>query len=219
MDRFEHEPHGHELAPEDVIRFRVKTELRKRMRGLRNTFPASVCAEKSARIVAKLEAHEAITSAREVALFWPIETRHEVDLRALDAALRKRGVAVFYPAIDPETHVMTFRRVDDVAVLTDMTFGFAAPPPDAPEAKPGELDVVVVPALAIAPSGHRIGYGAGYYDRTLPPFLPHAKTIGVAYDFQILAEVPETPGDVALGFVVTDERSFAADSGDASCTT
>jgi 5-formyltetrahydrofolate cyclo-ligase len=224
LDRFEHEPHGHDLMPEDAIRFRVKTELRKRMRGLRNTFPAAVCAAKSARIVARLEAHEALAGAKHVALFWPIEARHEVDLRAFDTSLRARGVAVYYPAIDPETHVMTFRQVTDVAALTDLTFGFAAPPADAPEAKAGELDVIVVPALAIAPSGHRIGYGAGYYDRTIPPFLPHAKTVGVAYDFQILAEVPVTPGDVALGFVVTDERTFvieaeAADSGDASCTT
>ena len=104
---------------------------------------------------------------------------------------------------------MTFRLVDDVSTLTDLTFGFAAPRQDAREAKAGELDVIVVPALAIAPSGHRIGYGAGYYDRTIVRFLPHAVTIGVAYDFQILAEVPITEGDVALDFVVTDVRAFA----------
>ncbi len=205
--------------PEDAIRFRVKAELRKRMRGLRNTYPAAVCAEKSARIIERLGALEAVANAKSVALFWPIEKRHEVDLRALDASLRERGVAVFYPAIDPETHVMTFRRVDDRAVLTDHTFGFAAPPPDAPEARADELDVIVVPALAIAPSGHRIGYGAGYYDRTIPPFSPHAATIGVAYDFQLVAEIPVTAGDFALGSIVTEARTLVVEPEVASCTT
>ena len=179
------------------------------MRGLRSTFPADVCAAKSHAIVQKLTERAEIATAKNVALFWPIESRHEVDLRELDALLRKRGVRVFYPAIDPETKVMTFRLVDDVSILTDLTFGFAAPQQDAHEAEADELDVIVVPALAIAPSGHRIGYGAGYYDRTIIRFLPHAVTIGVAYDFQVVAEVPVTEGDVALDFVVTDVRAFA----------
>lgn len=179
------------------------------MRGLRNTYPADVCAAKSRAIVQKLTERQDVATAKNVALFWPIESRHEVDLRELDALLRKRSVRVFYPAIDPETKVMTFRLVDDVSILTDLTFGFAAPQKDAHEAKADELDVIVVPALAIAPSGHRIGYGAGYYDRTIARFLPHAVTIGVAYDFQIVAEVPVTEGDVALDFVVTDARAFA----------
>ncbi|MGH7286141.1 MAG: 5-formyltetrahydrofolate cyclo-ligase [Polyangiaceae bacterium] len=206
---FDHHPHSHELAADVVIRRRVKAELRKRMRGLRNTFPADVCAAKSRVIVQKLTERQDVAVAKNVALFWPIESRHEVDLRELDAQLRKRGVRVFYPAIEPETKTMTFRLVDDVSILTDLTFGFAAPQKDAHEARPDEIDVIVVPALAIAPSGHRIGYGAGYYDRTIGRFLPHAVTIGVAYDFQIVAEIPVTEGDVALDFVVTETRAFA----------
>ena len=73
------------------------------MRGLRNALPGSACAERSARIVERLMALEPIARARAVALFWPIEERHEVDLRALDARLRERGVRVAYPGLDPET--------------------------------------------------------------------------------------------------------------------
>lgn len=208
---FDHQPHSHELAADAVIRRRVKAELRKRMRGLRNTFPADVCNAKSHAIVQKLTERQDVATAKSVALFWPIETRHEVDLRELDALLRKRSVRIFYPAIDPETKIMTFRLVDDVSILTDLTFGFAAPQKDAHEASPDELDVIVVPALAFAPSGHRIGYGAGYYDRTIVRFLPHAVTIGVAYDFQIIAEIPVTEGDVPVDFVITDAREFASE--------
>lgn len=198
------ERHSHALAPEEVIRAKVKAELRKRMRAVRKTAPLEACAERSAKIVASLEAHEVVKGASRVALFWPIVARHEVDLRALDASLRARGVEVAYPAIDPDTGDMTFRFVADAAKLEEAGYGFAEPPKDAPEAR--ELDVVVVPALAVDPVGHRIGYGAGYYDRTLPKFVPPAIAVAVAFDFQLVAEVPVTEGDVAVQWVVTDVR-------------
>ncbi len=202
------EPHSHELAPEAFIRVKVKAELRKRLRGVRKTTPAEACAERSRAIVARLEAHPAVVAAKKVALFWPIAARHEVDLRALDASLRARGVEIAYPAIDPESGDMTFRFVADPAQMDEAGYGFSEPPPGAPEA--AALDVVVVPAIGVDPSGHRIGYGAGYYDRTLPRFAPPAVSIIVAYDWQLLAEVPFTETDVRCKWVVTDAREVFA---------
>ena len=200
--------HSHELAPEEFLRIKVKAELRKRLRGVRKAMPASAAVERSTKIIATLEAHPAVVAAKSIALFWPIEVRKEVDLRPFDAALRKRGVRIAYPAIDPETDVMTMRFVDDPAGLEEQGYGFAEPPPDAPHA--AELDVVIVPAIAVDPTGHRIGYGAGYYDRTLPKYAPPAVTIAVAYDWQLVAEVPATPHDVKVAWVVTDTRTIDA---------
>ena len=101
---------------------------------------------------------------------------------------------------------MTMRFVDDLAGLEEQGYGFAEPPPDAPHA--AELDVVIVPAIAVDPTGHRIGYGAGYYDRTLPKYAPPAVTIAVAYDWQLVAEVPATEHDVKVAWVVTDTRTI-----------
>jgi 5-formyltetrahydrofolate cyclo-ligase len=201
--------HWHTPGPEDVLRRKVKAELRKRIRGLRSAAPADACAARSARIVERLEAHPAIGSARGVALFWPIVERHEVDLRALDARLRARGARVAYPAIDPETRRMAFRWTASASELEERGLGFAEPAQSAPECARGELDAVVVPALVLAPSGHRIGYGGGYYDRALPDVAPPAVAIGVGYDYQLLAEVPATEGDVPLDAVVTDLRALA----------
>jgi 5-formyltetrahydrofolate cyclo-ligase len=197
-------------SAEDMLRQRVKAELRKRMRGLRNAVPASACAERSARIVGRLLGHQPVAGARSVALFWPILERHEVDLRALDEHLRARGVQVAYPAVDPETRAMAFRFVDHPDAMDEHGFGFREPALSAPEAAPGELDVIVVPALAVDPAGHRIGYGAGYYDATLPRYAPPAATIVVAFQFQLIAEVPTTQGDVRLDWVVTDDRLLSA---------
>jgi 5-formyltetrahydrofolate cyclo-ligase len=202
------------LPPEELIRRRVKTELRKRLRGVRAALPAEACAARSAKIVASLEAHPALRAARSVALFWPIVERHEVDLRPLDASLRARGARVAYPAIDPESRVMTFRFVDDPSSLEELGFGFREPSVTSLEATRGDLDVVIVPAIAVDPTGHRIGYGAGYYDRTLVRFAPPAVTIAVAYDFQLVAEVPFADHDVRVASIVTDARTM--DGSDAS---
>ena len=74
---------------EQVLRQRVKAELRKRMRGLRHALPLGACAERSAKIVTRLSSLDSINLARAVALFWPIEQRHEVDLRAFDARVER----------------------------------------------------------------------------------------------------------------------------------
>jgi 5-formyltetrahydrofolate cyclo-ligase len=198
-------------SAEDTLRRRVKAEIRKRMRGLRNTLPASACAERSARIVDRVASLEPVATARAVALFWPIEAHHEVDLRNLDARLRARGARVAYPGVDAETGTMTFRFADDLEAMQEHALGFREPPPGAPAASPGELDAIVVPALAVDPRGHRIGYGGGYYDRALPPVAPPAIAVAVAFDFQLVAEVPNTEGDVAVGWVVTDARSLRAE--------
>jgi 5-formyltetrahydrofolate cyclo-ligase len=188
------------------VRRKVKAQLRKRMRGVRGATPENAAAQRSARIVERLLATPWIQHAQALALFWPMEGKREVDLRPLDAALRARGAAVGYPAIDPETRVMTFRRTDDVAALEERGFGFLEPPPDAPELRP--IDVIVVPALVLDVRGHRIGYGAGYYDRTLPAYAPPARTVGVGYDWELVAEVPDTEGDVTLDALVTDVREL-----------
>ena len=188
---------------ETTLRFRAKVELRKRARALRNAIPRDAIAERSARIAARLEALPVVATAGAVALFWPIEGRNEVDLTALDGRLRAAGKRLAYPSIDPDTRVMTFRFVDDPAALEERGLGFREPDPSAPEAP--ALDVIVVPALQADALGHRIGYGAGFYDRTLPRFAPPARSIGVVFSFQLIAEVPVTEGDVALSMLVTDE--------------
>ncbi|KYF59178.1 5-formyltetrahydrofolate cyclo-ligase, partial [Sorangium cellulosum] len=161
------------------------------------------------RIVRALAELPAVVAARRVALFYPIEDRNEVDLRELDPLLRARGAQVAYPAIDPESRAMTFRFVADPEAMQERGLGFREPDPADEEA--AALDVIVVPALQIDARGHRIGYGAGYYDSTLPRFCPPAHAVGVAFDFQLIAEVPATDGDVPLGTLVTDARVLDAE--------
>jgi len=189
---------------ETLLRYKAKAILRQRARALRNTVPAEAIAQRSSAIVARLEGLPEISQASTVALFYPMERRHEVDLRAIDATLRARGVRVAYPAIDPATRAMTFRFVSAIDDLEERGLGFREPLLTAEQAR--HLDAIVVPALQVDAKGHRIGYGAGFYDRALPPHTPPARTIVVAFDFQLIPEVPVTEGDVPVDVVVTDRR-------------
>jgi 5-formyltetrahydrofolate cyclo-ligase len=107
--------------------------------------------------------------------------------------------------------VMTFRVPANPEAMEEQGLGFQEPSPAEPEVS--ALDVVVVPALQVDPRGHRIGYGAGFYDRTIPRFCPPARAVGVAFDFQVITEVPITEGDVALAMIVTDERVIEVEPG------
>ena len=84
-------------------------------------------------------------------------------------------------------------------------WGIREPKPDAPEVLP---DVVIVPLLAFARSGHRVGYGAGYYDMTLGA-LRAKKTIhaiGIAFAAQEISGVPTTSRDARLDLVLTERE-------------
>ena len=171
-------------AAEDALRVGVKIELRKRMRGLRKSTPLSVISAKSDAIVKRLTCMGEIEKARGVAVFWPIVERHELDLRAFDGWLREKGKKVAYPSIDPETREMVFRWVFDVASLEERGLGFAEPGYQESRANEG-LDAIVVPALAIDPTGHRLGYGAGFYDRSLRAersLNARLSVVGVAFE-------------------------------------
>jgi len=194
---------------ERILRVRAKAVLRKRMRALRGNLPAAAVAERSRRICDALLGMDEIGRASSVALFRAIAGRAEVDLSAVDEALQARGVRVAYPFLPPREEAdprrfpplgLKFARWQE---LDERGWGFAEPPLAAEEAR--RVDVVVVPALCIDERGHRLGYGGGFYDRTLPLF-PDAFPVGVAFHFQLVGEVPETEGDVPVRAIVTDER-------------
>lgn len=72
---------------------------------------------------------------------------------------------------------------------------------------PGTMDLIIVPAVAMDREGNRLGRGKGFYDRLLPQ--TRAMTIGVGYDFQLVAEgIPAEPHDAPLDMVVTETRIY-----------
>jgi 5-formyltetrahydrofolate cyclo-ligase len=196
---------------EAVLRYKAKAELRRRMRGLRNSIPAAACAVRSERIVTRIMESSEFRGAHTVGLYWPMLERHEVDVRPLDAAARAANKTVAYPFLTDDGDMALL--CADPSSLVERGHGFAEPPE---EAAPATIDaglLIVVPALAVDPQGNRIGYGKGFYDRLLTRIAPPALALAVAYDFQVVSEIPTTLGDWAVAMVFTDARRFTSGFG------
>ncbi|MFL1462140.1 5-formyltetrahydrofolate cyclo-ligase [Roseococcus sp. DSY-14] len=133
-----------------------------------------------------------------VAGFWPLPG--ELDLRPALAALHARGHALALPFTPPRGQPLRFRRWAPGEALAPGPMGTAHPAAEVPLV-PG---VVLVPLLAFDRRGGRLGYGGGYYDRTLPLF-PHARRLGIAFAAQEVDEVPMQPHDIFLHAIVTEE--------------
>ena len=191
---------------EFLLRRQAKAALRKRARALRNSIPERARAVRSEKLVERVVESAPFERARAIGLFSPMLDRGEVDVRKIDEAARQRGKLVAYPFLESESE-MTLRVVD-LSSLEERGHGFAEPPASAPEIAVTEELVVIVPALAVDPAGHRIGYGKGFYDRLLARICPPAFAIAVAYDFEVVSEVPVTEHDRPADMVITDVRSW-----------
>ena len=193
----------------DDVKRRAKRLIRQRMRALRGAIPGAPRSDRSRAIAERVLALPEVEGARSLASFWPMEDKGEVDLRLVDERCRARGVRLFYPSAVPGNRgesVPGFRLVEHLAEMAEAGHGFLEPREDAPVALPGELEVVLVPALAVSELGHRLGYGAGFYDQVLPRFCPPGVSVVVAHHFELLAELPTDEWDVACDIVVTDAR-------------
>jgi 5-formyltetrahydrofolate cyclo-ligase len=91
----------------------------------------------------------------------------------------------------------------DPATLARGAYDIAEPHADWPVLAPGEIDLAVVPGVAFDPTGNRLGYGGGYYDRLLPG-LTRAALVGLAYSFQLVPSLPADPHDIPLHALATD---------------
>jgi 5-formyltetrahydrofolate cyclo-ligase len=194
-------------AAELALRAQAKAELRTRMRNLRRVTPEAACAARSSAIGQHLLALPELERAHVVIAYAAY--KKEANPASALAALRARGVQVGLVRVEPEGQ-LGLHRVAEGDALIENAFGIEEPSPDAEVIADAAVEVVIVPALAVDARGHRIGYGHGYYDRLLPR-LTHAFKLAIAYDFQLLAELPDMPGDATVDCVVTDRRVLRID--------
>ena len=175
-------------TPKELIEA-AKRALRKKLKALRKAHPEPARAARSAAIVQALKSHSLWQQAKGVGLFAPLMERGEVDLRPLLQLALAETKSVYFPFMDPSDEGFStgFRRVQGASDLEAGPHSFLAPPTHLPSAQRGDVDLVIVPALGVAASGHRLGYGSGFYDATLPDLVPPAKSMVVAFDFQLLA--------------------------------
>ncbi len=138
-----------------------------------------------------------------VAGYSPINS--EFDPFPLMRALADRGATLALPVIIAREQALIFRVWEPDEGLVRGPFGIFQPSSDADEVDP---DIVLVPLAAFDRAGHRIGYGRGYYDRTLENLRAVKKitVIGIAFAVQEIETVPRLPHDEQLDCVLTERE-------------
>ena len=131
-----------------------------------------------------------------VGAYWSIGS--EVDIKPVLFALHRRRHTIALPVTPAKGEPLSFRRWRPGTELIREKFGTWRP--EGPEAVP---EILLVPLLAFDARGHRVGYGAGYYDRTLQSLLG-AFALGIAYAALEVDEVPAGPHDRPLDAIATE---------------
>ncbi len=178
-----------------------KAELRRAALARRAALPPTARALFSERLLREGAALAARHASASVSAFHPV--RDEPDALALLAMLAARGVATALPVTGKRGEPLVFRRWRPGEPTVPGQMRIPEPPPEAAAIDP---DLLFVPLAAFDRRGHRIGYGAGHYDRTLAR-LKALKTIvavGVAYGISEVDAIPDEPHDEPLDYILTD---------------
>ncbi|MBS0219238.1 MAG: 5-formyltetrahydrofolate cyclo-ligase [Proteobacteria bacterium] len=138
--------------------------------------------------------------------FWPI--KEEIDLRPLMIELFNQGCQLALPVVQGKGQRLLFRAWRPGDPLEAGVFGTLQPQAKREAIEP---EALLVPLLACSEEGWRLGYGGGFYDRTLAALRAAGRitAVGVAFDAQLVPDVPYGPQDQRLDWLLTDQRACA----------
>ena len=184
---------------------REKKELRERMQGVRDAIPPEERQRLAGEICDRLIALPILGRAKTVTAFLAFGS--EVPTDGLIERFEELGMRVGVPIVKGSEIRMAPYRLGDP--LVEGAFGIREPR-TAETIEPREVDAVLTPGLAFDRNGFRLGYGGGFYDRFFRRLHADAVRIGIAFDAQLVDEVPHGSGDRPVHAVVTDQRTVAA---------
>ena len=180
-----------------------KRAQRRELRGLRAGLTARQRRHKSARATHHFLQSDLFAGSPVVALYWPMGD--ELDCRGIIAGLVARGQEVVLPRIVGDGRPLRFLRFEGEKELVKGPFATLQPRPDAPERLP---DMVILPLLGFDGAGRRLGYGGGYYDRSLAWLDGRVRhpvgRYGLGFDVQRQERIITGPHDQPLDGVVTE---------------
>lgn len=187
--------------------------VRRQVLARRKALSAAECADLSARICARVLrlAPSPFKPGMRIGLYRAIPG--ELDVLGLEAALRARGTTLCFPRIkDREAKTIEFVEVsaEQEDRAPDLTwkigpYGIHEPHPELKAVDPASLQLIFVPGAAFGLQGERIGLGKGYYDRFLPE-AAQAFRMSLAFDFQLLDKLDQSPWDQPVQLVLTESR-------------
>lgn len=193
-------PTYEEIMPSELSAWRKKE--RARLLAEREALTTEALAALRARIDQHLERAFDDLVHGILAFCWPY--KNEYDARHVAAALRRRGATTALPVVVAPKSPLVFREWHPGITLVKGPLGIPYPVGSA-EVRP---DHVLLPMLGWDGDGYRLGYGGGFFDRTLAALAKRPRVIGLAYEQAYLRTIHPQPYDIPADFVVTERGVY-----------
>jgi len=183
-----------------------KQALRQAMLKTRDSLPNELQEKMSAIIQTKVLNLYEFVSAKTIAAYHPIGS--EVNTQKILYFVLQLNKRLLLPRVEDESEII-FAEVKDLE--KDLQVGkYKIKEPKSHCLKVDKMNLVLVPGIAWDEHGHRLGYGKGYYDRYLTNL--QTKSIGLAYDLQVLENIPHGNNDFRVNLIVTEKRVITSNT-------
>jgi 5-formyltetrahydrofolate cyclo-ligase len=185
----------------------LKSELRKIYLEKQKALSESERSERCAKLVNLFFQHFNLTKIHFLHSFLPIRRYNEINTHLILEKLWRDfpQIETVVPRVNPDTNEIENLQFTHETELALSNWQIHEPTHDE-IVEPEKIDIVLAPLLCFDESGHRVGYGRGFYDRFLAKCRPDAQKIGLSY-FEPVAEIADTGGfDTSLDFCVTPDK-------------
>ena len=180
----------------------AKAALRRKVRAMRQEINADERELLDAALVAGIKALDSFPRARALIAYWP--TKGEPDLTPLFDAARLQGIPVYLPRTEGDG--MRFYLFTEKNALTPDRYGIPSPTGETPLSQDTRDMLCILPGLAADKSGHRLGYGGGFYDRFLCTF--EGEMLFPLYHRFLLDALPHEPHDIKIPLIITEKGAY-----------
>ncbi|MFO8052365.1 MAG: 5-formyltetrahydrofolate cyclo-ligase [Candidatus Omnitrophota bacterium] len=192
----------------EMVKNHSKQQLRKQMLAKLVALTKKELRRRSKNVETKLSSLSIYKDSEVIVFYHPIEGEVDIEGIIRKACLEKK---VCLPVTDLATKTLKIFQIDNLADdLVKGTFGIKEPNKEkAKELDINQIDTVIVPGLAYDYNRNRLGRGGGFYDRLLKKLPNSTKKLGVAFDFQILKNLPTNPvTDQKVDLIVTEDKTI-----------
>lgn len=188
----------------------TKNEIRKNLLSQRSLLTSQEIKEYSKIICAEIKKLEQFKQAK--VIFTYVSTKNEVSTYSLMQDSINEGKEVCVPLSIKDSRELSFYRIFDLRKdLTTGNYGIPEPVPDSARAAlQHQAEIIIVPGVVFDLNLNRIGHGKGYYDSFLSGISKEIPKIALAYDFQVLEDIPTERNDIKMDMIITEKRIIKA---------
>lgn len=181
-----------------------KKDLRKRILNIRNNMQKDEKLLKDKKILKHIIENDIYINSKSI--FTYVNFGSEVNTIAIIERALEEGKNIYVPKTNIIKKEMVAVKINSVEDLQIGNYGILEPKENLTISENESFDLVIMPGAVFDYNGNRIGYGAGYYDKYLLQIDKDIKKIALAYELQILDNIPREEHDVQVNYIITEER-------------